>query len=44
MEKIISDIRFADDVEGVKNMEHALNAVNEESLKIGLKIHEGKQN
>ena len=36
----------ADDVvrttEDVKDMEHQLNTVNEESLKIGLKIHKGK--
>ena len=40
------DLRFADGVtlttEGVTDMEHQLNTVNEESLELGLKIHEGK--
>ena len=40
------DLRFAGDValttEDVKDMEHQLNTENEESLKIGLKIHKGK--
>ena len=40
------DLRFADDValttEDVKDMEHLLNTVTEESLKTGLKTHEGK--
>ena len=39
------DLRFVDDValttEGVNNMEHQLNIMNEESLKIGPKIHKG---
>ena len=42
----MSDLRFADDValttEDVTEMEHQLNTVNEESLKIGFKIHKGK--
>ena len=42
----LSDPRFADDValtmEGVRDMEHQLNTMNEENLKIGLKIHKGK--
>ena len=42
----MSNLRFADDValttEDVKEMEHQLNTVNEESLKIGLKTHKGK--
>ena len=42
----LSDLRFADDVavttKDVKDMEHQLNIVNEESLEIGLKIHERK--
>ena len=42
----LSNLRFADDValatEDVKDMEHQLNIVTEESLKIGLKIHKGK--
>ena len=42
----LSNLRFANDValttEDVKNMEHHLNTVNEESLKTGLKIHKGK--
>ena len=42
----LSDLRFAYDVvlttEGVKDMEHQLSAVNEESLKTGLTIHTGK--
>ena len=46
MEKKLSDLRFVDDValttEGVKDAEHRLITVNEESLKIGLKIHKGK--
>ena len=45
MEKL-SDLRFADDAtlttEDVKDMEHQLNTVNEDSLKIGLQIHKGK--
>ena len=44
----LSNLRFADDValttEDVKDMEHQLNTVNEESLKIGFKIHKGKTN
>ena len=44
-EKLL-DLRFADDAalttEDVKDMEHQLNPVNEESLKTGLKIHKGK--
>ena len=40
------DLRFASDValttEDVEDMEHQLNTVNKESLKIGLKIHNGK--
>ena len=46
MEKKLSNLRFADDAalttEDVKDMEHQLNIVNEENLKIGLKIHNGK--
>ena len=42
----MSDLRFAEDValttKGVKDMGHQLKTVNEESLKIGLKIHKGK--
>ena len=42
----MSGPRFTDDValitEGVKDMKNELNTANEESLKIGLKIHEGK--
>ena len=42
----LSSLRFADDValttEDVKDMELQLNTVNEESLKIGLKIHKVK--
>ena len=42
----LSNLRFADDValttEDVGDMEHQLIAVNEESLKIGLKIYKGK--
>ena len=42
----LSNLRFADDVaqttEDVRDMEHQLITVNEESLKIGLKIHKGK--
>ena len=42
----LSDLRFADDValttEDVKDMEHQFNTLTEESLKTGLKIHEGK--
>ena len=42
----LSDLRFADDValttEDVKEMEHHLNTVNEESFKICLKIQRGK--
>ena len=42
----LSNLRFADDValttEDVKDIEHQLNTVNEESLKIGLKIQKGK--
>ena len=41
-EKLL-DLRFADDValttEVVKDMEHQLNTLNEESLEIGLKTH-----
>ena len=44
----LSNLRFADDValttDDVKEMEHQLNTVNEESLMIGLKIHKGKTN
>ena len=40
------DLRFADDValttEVVKDMEHQLNTVNEESLKTGLRIQKEK--
>ena len=42
----LSDLRIADDValtrDDVKDMEHHLHTVNEENLKIGLKIHKGK--
>ena len=42
----LSDLRFADDValttENVKNSEHQLNTVNEENLRVDLKIHIGK--
>ena len=42
----LSDPRFSEDValttEDVKDMEHHLNIMNEESLKVGLKIHKGK--
>ena len=42
----LSNLRFADKVaqatEDVRDMEHQLITVNEESLKIGLKIHKGK--
>ena len=42
----MSDLRFAADVtqttEDFKDMEHQLNTVNKENLKIGLKIHKGK--
>ena len=42
----LSNLRFADDValttEDVTDMEHQLITVNEESLKIGLKIHRGQ--
>ena len=42
----LSNLRYADDAalttEDVKDMQHQLNAVNAESLKIGLKIHKGK--
>ena len=42
----LSNLRFADDVaiktEDVRDMEHQLITVNEESLKIGLKIYKGK--
>ena len=42
----LPDLTFADDAalitEDVKDMEHQLNTVNEDSLKIGLKIHKGK--
>ena len=42
----LSDLIFADDValttEDVKEMEHQLNIINEESLKTRLKIHKGK--
>ena len=44
----LSDPRFANTValttESVKDMEHLLNTVNEESLKIGLKTHKEKHN
>ena len=46
-EKMVG-VRLADDVtlatEGVKDMEHELNTVNEESVEIGLKICKGKPN
>ena len=42
----LSNLRFVDDValttESVKDVEHQLNTVNKESLKIGLKIHKSK--
>ena len=42
----LSNLRFADGValtsEDVKDIEHQLSTVNEESLKTGLKIHKGK--
>ena len=42
------NLRFADDValrtEDVKDLEHQLNTANEESLRVGLKIHKGKTN
>ena len=42
----LSDLRFADDValltKSTQDMEHQLNSVNKESLKVGLKIHRGK--
>ena len=42
----LSNLRFADDValttDDVKDMERQLKTVNEESLKISLKIHKGK--
>ena len=42
----MSNLRLGDDVaittEDVRDMEHQLNTVNEESLKIGLKTHKGK--
>ena len=42
------NLRFADDgaltTEDVKDLEHQLNTANEESSKIGLKIHKGKTN
>ena len=42
----MSDLRFADDValttDSMYYVEHDLNFVNEESLKIALKIHKGK--
>ena len=42
----LPNLRFADDValttEDVRDMEHQLITVNEESLKIGLKVHKGK--
>ena len=42
----LSNLRFADDValttEDVRDMEHQLITVSEESLKIGLKTHKGK--
>ena len=42
----LSNLRFADDValttEDVRDMEHQLITVNEESLNIGLKTHKGK--
>ena len=44
----LSNLSFTHDValttEDVKDMEHQLHSVNEESLKIGLKIHKGKTN
>ena len=44
-EKLL-DLTFADGValttEGVKDMEHQLNTVNEESIKIGLKTHKAQ--
>ena len=44
-EKLL-ELRYANDVaiatEGVKQCEHQLNTVNEESFKIGLKIRKGK--
>ena len=44
----LSDLKFADDValttEDVKDMEHQLNTVNKESLKIGLRYIEEKRN
>ena len=42
----LTDLRFADDValttSSVKDMEIQLNIINQESKKIGLKIHRGK--
>ena len=44
----LSDLRFADNagltLKRVKDMEYQLNTVNEESLKIGLKIHKENPN
>ena len=41
------DLRFANDttltIEGGKCMEHQLSTTNEESFKIGLKVHKGKK-
>ena len=48
MEKNSQTLDFADTValitEDVKHMEHQLNAVNDASLKIRLKIYNGKTN
>ena len=45
-EERLLDLRFANDValtmEDVKDMEHQLNAMIEDNLKVGLKIHKGK--
>ena len=45
-EKILSNLRFADDVallnETTKQMEKHMNNLNSESMKVGLKIHKGK--
>ena len=44
-EERLSDLRFADDValptETIEDREHQSNAVNEESLEVGIKIHKG---
>ena len=46
MEKTYLDLRFADDValttEDVRDMNHVLNTLNEENLKIGFRINEGE--